>query len=175
MVSATVTAVFTPLARITWSRTDRPSCVVAERSAPRTRKESFGTEKRLICDDAGSRTARITFARDALLVSDCAFSKPLAAAISSIVCGAERKGIIAAAGKVALADALGAGAELAFLEAAIALLVTSAHTNTPVRNVKILFILTPTTCCEVLGLPGVRLLRTSIDAIELSWVVTSLT
>src|SRR5437660_5090461 len=141
MVSATVTAVFTPLARITWSRTDRPSCVVAERSAPRTRKESFGTEKRLICDDPGSRTARVTFARAALPVDSCALSRFFAAAISLIVSDTERKGFIAAAaGKAAPGHPPDRGATLVVLETAIALFVISAHTSIPVRNVKIFFI-----------------------------------
>ena len=115
--------------------------MVAARSAPRTRKESFGTEKKLICDDTGSRTARVTFARAAPPVGSWALSRFFAAAISLIVSDTERKDFIAAAaGKTAPGDPPDREATLVVLEAAIALFVISAHTSIPVRNVKIFFI-----------------------------------
>ena len=147
--SVTVTAVLTPFALITCIRRERPSCEVARRFEPLTRKESLATETRFICDVSGSSVARVT---ETALADVCrAFKSCLASAISCAICSLDRAAAAAdeVAGEIAtvVSDWLVCAGLLSW-DWADAPLVRSAHTNIPVRNVKTFFISTPTSLYE---------------------------
>src|SRR5882724_11320642 len=59
-----VSAVLTPLARTTWTRTAPPVCILADTAASFTRNSLFRSEKTPISEVFGSSTAIVTRSRD---------------------------------------------------------------------------------------------------------------